>query len=198
MPAISYSGVRRPDPRIHRLVDAALGNAKSVVNIGAGTGNYEPSNRDVLAVEPSPDRPKEFRGRAGDKGGGRSAALPCPAFDAVLAILTLHHWTDLAEGLSELRRVAKRQVILTSNPGFPGNSGWSSIFLSASICPRRKGRQPLTNYALTGYSDRDARSHPGRLRRWIRRSVLAQARFIPGPLGPCRNFEPRPAAARSG
>lgn len=115
---VSYSGVRRPDPRIQRLVDAALGNAKSVVNVGAGTGNYEPSARDVLAVEPSPRMIAQRNSGAAPAIRAVAEALPFrdQAFDAALAILTLHHWTDLAKGLSELRRVAKRQVILTFEP----------------------------------------------------------------------------------
>lgn len=118
-----YTGYRRPDPRIARAIHAALGDARSVVDVGAGTGSYEPSDREVVAVEPSSvmiaQRPR-----------GAAPAVQCSAerlpfgdgaFDAAMAILTVHHWTDLRGGLSEMRRVARdRVVILTWDPAHPG------------------------------------------------------------------------------
>ena len=114
----SYSAVRRPDPRIQRQVVAALGNARSVVNVGAGTGNYEPSDRWVVAVEPSLAMIARRRPGAAPAVRGVAEALPFRdrTFEAALAVLTLHHWSDLAGGLSELRRVAARQVILAYEP----------------------------------------------------------------------------------
>ena len=121
----SYSGVRRPDPRIQRLILAALGDAKSVVNVGAGTGNYEPTDRQVVAVEPSLAMIVQRMPGAAPSVRAVAEALPFGdrTFDAAMAILTLHHWANLACGLSELRRVARRQVILISNRGSPGSSG---------------------------------------------------------------------------
>ena len=80
----SYSGARRPDPRIQRLIVAALGDAQSVVNVGAGTGNYEPVDRRVVAVEPSLAMIAQRRsgGRSCDRGGGRSAAFRGSSFRA--------------------------------------------------------------------------------------------------------------------
>ena len=114
----SYSGLRRPDPRIQRLVLAALGDAGSVVNVGAGTGNYEPDDRQVIAVEPSPAMIAQRKPGAASAVRAVAEALPFGnhTFDAALAILTLHHWGNLAAGLSELRRVARRQVILIFEP----------------------------------------------------------------------------------
>ena len=114
----SYSAVRRPDPRIQRLIAAALGDARSVVNVGAGTGNYEPTDRRVVAVEPSLVMIAQRRPGAAPVVRAVAEALPFrdQAFEAALAVLTLHHWTDLAGGLSELRRVAGRQVILLCEP----------------------------------------------------------------------------------
>ena len=114
----NYSAVRRPDPRIQRLINTALGGAHSVVNVGAGTGNYEPADRRVVAVEPS-------LAMIAQRGPGTAPAIQVlaealpfgdQAFDAALAILTLHHWNDLGGGLSELRRVARRQVVLLFEP----------------------------------------------------------------------------------
>ena len=114
----SYSATRRPDPRIQRLIDAALGDAQSVVNVGAGTGNYEPADRRVVAVEPSPAMINQRRPGAAPAIQAVAEALPFGdrTFDVALAILTLHHWTDLESGLSELRRVASRQVVLLFEP----------------------------------------------------------------------------------
>ena len=118
----SYSGARRPDPRIQRLIVMALGNARRIVNVGAGTGNYEPPDRQVVAVEPSLAMINNRRAGAAPAIQAVAEALPFrdQTFDAALAVLTLHHWTDLAGGLSELRRVASRQVILMFEPWVSG------------------------------------------------------------------------------
>ncbi len=114
----SYPGLRRPDPRIQRPVPAALGDAGSVVNVGAGTGNYEPDDRQVIAVEPSPAMIAQRKPGAAPAVRAVAEALPFGdhTFDAALAILTLHHWGNMAGGLSELRRVARRQIILIFEP----------------------------------------------------------------------------------
>ena len=114
----SYTGARRPDPRIQRLIIAAFEDAQSVVNVGAGTGNYEPADRRVVAVEPSFAMIAQRRPEAAPAIRAVAESLPFwdQTFEAALAILTLHHWTDLAGGLSELRRVASRQVILLFEP----------------------------------------------------------------------------------
>lgn len=113
-----YSIVRRADPRIEAQVHAALGAARTVVNVGAGAGSYEPLDRYVVAVEPSAamraQRPAHRPALDGVAG-----ALPFDdgAFDAAMATLTVHQWPDLAAGLTELRRVARGPVvILTGDP----------------------------------------------------------------------------------
>ncbi|PKB63508.1 MAG: hypothetical protein BZY80_07010 [SAR202 cluster bacterium Io17-Chloro-G2] len=115
---VGYSAARRPDPRIQRLIDTALGDARSVVNVGAGTGNYEPAGRRVVAVEPSLKMIGQRR--AGSAPATRAVAEALPfgdqTFEASLATFTLHHWTDLAGGMSEMRRVARRQVVLLFEP----------------------------------------------------------------------------------
>ncbi|HVL82227.1 MAG TPA: class I SAM-dependent methyltransferase [Actinomycetota bacterium] len=109
-----YGQTRRPDPRIARRIDAALGGSRTVVNVGAGSGSYEPSDLAVVAVEPSPTMIRQRPPDAAPVVMGVAEALPFPdgSFDAALATLTLHHWTDLERGLRELRRVARRQVLL--------------------------------------------------------------------------------------
>lgn len=114
----THAGTRQPDPRIKRLIISALGDAQSVVNVGAGTGNYEPSDRRMAAVEPSSAMIAQRKPGAAPTVRAVAEALPFGnlTFDAYMAILTLHHWSDLTGGLAELRRVARRQVVLLFEP----------------------------------------------------------------------------------
>jgi SAM-dependent methyltransferase len=111
----SYAQTRRTDPRIMAQVDAALGDAVTVVNVGAGTGSYEPAGRAVVAVEPSPTMIRQRRPAGPPVVRAYAESLPFPdaTFDAALAIFTVHHWRDARRGLHELARVARRQVILS-------------------------------------------------------------------------------------
>jgi SAM-dependent methyltransferase len=116
---LKYAEFRRPDHRIASTIDAALGDAKSVVNIGAGAGSYEPLSRTVLAVEPSEVMIRQRPTGAAPCLRGSAEALPLEtaSFDAAMAVLTIHHWTDLERGLGEMARVArKRTVLLTWVP----------------------------------------------------------------------------------
>lgn len=115
----TYASTRRPDPRIEAAVRAALGDARTVVNVGAGTGSYEPPQT-VLAVEPSAAMIAQRPEGAAPAVQAAAEHLPLPdgAYDAALAILTIHHWADPALGVSELRRVARRVVVLTWDPGY--------------------------------------------------------------------------------
>lgn len=120
---VGYSDYRRPDARIAARVDAALAQCRSVVNVGAGTGSYEPRSRSVVAVEPSAEMIRQRAPAAASAIQADAVRLPFKdgSFDAALAILTVHHWRDRERGLAELRRVAReRVVILTWDPGHPG------------------------------------------------------------------------------
>jgi SAM-dependent methyltransferase len=110
----SYAAFRRPDRRIASAIDAALGDAHRVVNVGAGAGSYEPPGRTVLAVEPSEVMIRQRPPGAAPCLRGAAEALPLEtgAVDAALAVLSVHHWTDLERGLGELARVARRRVVL--------------------------------------------------------------------------------------
>lgn len=116
-----YARHRRSDPRIVAQIDRALGDARSVVNVGAGTGSYEPDGRRVVAVEPSAVMLAQRAARAAPAVRGIAEALPIAdqAVDATLAVLTLHHWGDLHAGVRELQRVSRRQVVLHFVPGQP-------------------------------------------------------------------------------
>jgi len=116
----NYSGHRRTDPRIAKYVYDALGTAKTVLNVGAGAGSYEPEDKYVVAVEPSfvmrSQRKKTNRVPAII---GKADSLPFDdnSFDASMAMVTIHHWPDIIKGLKELRRVTRNEVIiLTFDP----------------------------------------------------------------------------------
>lgn len=114
----SYGRTRRQDPRINAQITDALGAALTIVNVGAGTGNYEPADRHVVAVEPSPAMVNQRSGRSHLVVRGTAENLPFPdqSFDAALAVLTIHHWTDVETGLREMARVAERQVVMFFEP----------------------------------------------------------------------------------
>ncbi len=111
---IDYSGFRRGEPRIEARVWAALGDARSVVNVGAGTGSYEPTDRETIAVEPSPVMIAQRPPGAAPALEGVAEALPLAdkSVDAAMGVLTIHHWPDLVAGLAEMRRVARRRIVL--------------------------------------------------------------------------------------
>jgi hypothetical protein len=110
-----YRRHRRPDRRIATAIDAALGEARTVLNVGAGAGSYEPADRRVVAAEPSWEmiRQRPLGSAPAVRGVAESLPFRDGVFDAALAILTVHHWSNLDAGLAELRRVSRRQVVLT-------------------------------------------------------------------------------------
>jgi SAM-dependent methyltransferase len=110
----TYPATRTTDRRIAARIHAALGDARTVVNVGAGTGSYEPTDRRVVAVEPSAVMRAHRPAGAAPCLAGTAERLPFPdgAFDAAMAVCTVHHWPDPVGGLRELRRVADRVVVL--------------------------------------------------------------------------------------
>lgn len=111
---VGYSLGRRTDPRWMAAISAALGNARTVLDVGAGTGSYEPDDRRVLAVEPSERMLRQRPDGAAPAVRAVAERLPVRSkgFDAALAVLTVHHWAEWRRGLSELRRVASKRVVL--------------------------------------------------------------------------------------
>ncbi len=119
-PGLRYAAMRQPDPRIAEQIRVALGEAKTVLNVGAGSGNYEPADRTVVALEPSAAQRAQRPAGAAPCVIGTAEALPFDdkSFDAVMASLTIHQWPDLERGLAELKRVARGRIaILTFDPG---------------------------------------------------------------------------------
>src|SRR5919198_1530947 len=110
----TYARHRRSDPRIAARIHTALGDARTVLNVGAGAGSYEPDDRWVLAVEPSATMRAQRPPGAAPAIDARAEALPFDddAFDAAMACVTIHHWTPPQAGLAELRRVAHGPVVV--------------------------------------------------------------------------------------
>jgi SAM-dependent methyltransferase len=109
-----YARQRRPDPRIATRIQAALGGASTVLNVGAGAGSYEPRDRWVLAVEPSATMRAQRPADAAPALACAAESLPLDddSVDAAMACVTIHHWEDRAAGLAELRRVARGSVVV--------------------------------------------------------------------------------------
>lgn len=126
---VNYARLRRADPRIAAQIEAALGDAATVLNVGAGTGSYEPAGRQVTAVEPSLEMIARRPPGAAPAIQAEAARLPFAdkAFDAAMAILTVHHWPDQQAGLSEVRRVTRGPIVLLTFD--PAHRPWLTDYL---------------------------------------------------------------------
>ena len=113
---VQYAEVRRADPRIEAAIHAALGDARSVLNVGAGAGSYEPADREVIAVEPSPvmiaQRPPDAAPAI--EAVVEDLPLADDSVDAVMGVFTLQHWSDLDRGLAEVARVGRSRAVFVT------------------------------------------------------------------------------------
>jgi SAM-dependent methyltransferase len=147
----SYTVTRRTEPRIAAQIWDALGDAQTVVNVGAGTGSYEPPWCDVTAVEPSALMRALRPAGAARCMAGTAESLPFAdkSFDAAMAVSTVHHWQDPIAGLREMRRVARRVVVFTHESSETG--WWRRFWLSRDYLPEVAdlivGRPSLTEQA---------------------------------------------------
>ena len=109
-----YTFTRRSDIRIAAQIHEALGDADSIVNVGAGAGAYEPYDRAVLPIEPSEQMIAQRPPGLAPAIRGHAECLPLDSdsVDAAMACMTLHHWADWRVGLQELRRVARKRVVI--------------------------------------------------------------------------------------
>ena len=118
---LNYANLRKSDFRIAHRIEAALGDARTVLNVGAGTGSYEPTDRQITAIEPSIEMIQQ-RSDSNTKVIQASAEdLPCgdQSFDASMAVLTIHHWSDQQKGVMEMRRVTRDKIVfVTYDPSF--------------------------------------------------------------------------------
>lgn len=126
---IDYDQLRKPDPRIAVAIRAALRQAKTVLNVGAGTGSYEPADPQVTALEPSLEMIRQRRPSAAKVVQGSVERLPFQddSFDASMAILTIHHWPNKKAGLHEMRRVTRNQIVLLTFD--PSHRPWLTDYL---------------------------------------------------------------------
>lgn len=126
---INYAELRKPDPRIAAAIAEALGSARRVLNVGAGTGSYEPTDREVIAVEPSAEMVRKRGPNAAKAIQASAENLPfeSDAFDAAMAILTVHHWADKQAGLAEMRRVTRGRIVLLTFD--PSHRPWLTDYL---------------------------------------------------------------------
>jgi SAM-dependent methyltransferase len=110
----TYTATRRADPRFAAVIRDALGDARTVLNVGAGAGSYEPADCEVTALEPSPVMIAQRPPDAPPAIQGSAEELPFAddSFDAAMAIISDHHWRDRLAGLREMRRVARRRVVI--------------------------------------------------------------------------------------
>ena len=174
----SYSRYRRPDPRLAAAVAAALGGARTVLNIGAGAGSYEPKDRTVTAVEPSAAmRAQRLASMPAVDATAEALPFPDGSFDAAMSTFSVHQWHDLVAGLREVRRVTRGPVVvLTCDPQLldrlvgrlraGGHRRRSPSIPSVDRAGRRAGRT----------DDQPQRVDPAGLHRRVQRGVLRPAR----------------------
>jgi SAM-dependent methyltransferase len=162
---VGYAARRRADPRIGARIDAALGDAVSVVNVGAGAGSYEPAGRVVAAVEPSPVMAAQRSRHLPPAVLGVAERLPFAdkSADAVMAVLSMHHWSDKEAGISEAIRVARQRVVLVT------------------VDPEVEARMWLFADYIPEVAARDAAEFPGiqALLEWLGPNAVCHALPVP-------------------
>jgi SAM-dependent methyltransferase len=140
---VGYTTTRRSDPRIAAAIHAALGDAVTVVNIGAGAGAYEPEDRKLVAIEPSKVMIAQRPPTAAPAIVAGAEALPMAddSVDAAMAILTDHHWADRARGLREMRRVARRRAVVFQHDPQVGADFWLAREYLPTFLRRLQGKR---------------------------------------------------------
>jgi hypothetical protein len=136
-----YAARRRTDPRIAALVHAGLGDARTVLNVGAGAGSYEPQDRYVVAVEPSAAMRAQRTGVPAIDAVAEALPFDADAFDAAMAMITIHQWRDLAAGLRELRRVARGPVVILTFAEHTLSDFWLADYVPGTVA-REGPRMP--------------------------------------------------------
>ena len=126
---INYAELRKPDPRIAKSIELALGAANVIINVGAGAGSYEPADRQLIAVEPSLEMIRKRSPSTARAIQASADKLPFEddSFNAAMAILTVHHWPDKEAGLRELRRVTRGPIVLLTFD--PSHRPWLTDYL---------------------------------------------------------------------
>jgi ubiquinone/menaquinone biosynthesis C-methylase UbiE len=150
----SYAHHRRTDPRIAARVHAALGTARTVVNVGAGAGSYEPDDRYVLALEPSAAMRAQRPAHLSPAIHGIAEELPLDdhSVDASMATATVHQWSDLAKGLKELRRVTRGPIVILTFDGDALDRFWLADYVPELIAVERR-RYPAIHMICTALGE---------------------------------------------
>jgi SAM-dependent methyltransferase len=140
---VTYTATRREDPRLAAAIHRALGDAVTVVNVGAGTGSYEPRDRRVVAIEPSrvmiAQRPRDAAPAI--VGSAEDLPLADDSVDAAMAVLTDHHWPDRARGLAEMRRVARRRAVVFQHDPSVAADFWLARDYLPTFLRRLRGKR---------------------------------------------------------
>jgi len=146
-----YARQRRADPRIAAMVHAALGPARTVLNVGAGAGSYEPEDRHVIAIEPSPAMRAQRPAHLSPAIHGIAEKLPLDdlSVDAAMATLTVHHWGDLATGLAELVRVTRGPIVVMTFDADEMDRLWLGEYAPELFAVER-GRYPAIAHIAAG------------------------------------------------
>lgn len=142
---VGYSAVRRPDPRIAARIERALGDARTVLNVGAGTGSYEAAGREVTAVEPAQTMIDQRPPGAAPAIQAIAEDLPFgdDSFDAATAFITVQHWSDVAAGLAEMTRVARRRVLVLTLEPEPAHDLWLRDYFPAAFERHAEAMPPI-------------------------------------------------------
>ena len=144
---LNYADLRKPDPRIAQRIDTALGDAKTILNVGAGTGSYEPANGQLTALDPSAEMIAQ---RAPSnvsviQASAENIPFDDKTFDASMAVLTIHHWSDQARGVAEMRRVTQGKIVfLTFDPSF--RRFWLADYFPALVTLDENQMPPIAHY----------------------------------------------------
>jgi len=144
---LNYANLRQPDPGIAQRIEAALGDAQTVLNVGAGAGSYEPAGRQITAIEPSAEMIQQRSASNATVIRGSAEDLPFDdkSFDASMAVLTIHHWSDQERGVMEMRRVTRDKIVfLTYDPSFRGF--WLADYFPALVTLDEGQMPQMANY----------------------------------------------------
>jgi SAM-dependent methyltransferase len=144
---LNYANLRQPDPRIAQRIETALGEAGTVLNVGAGAGSYEPADRQITAIEPSAEMIRQRSASNATVVQGCAECLPFgdKSFDASIAVLTIHHWSDQKKGVKEMRRVTRDKIVfLTYDPSFRGF--WLADYFPALVALDEGQMPQMANY----------------------------------------------------
>ena len=176
---VSYSRYRRPDARIALWITQALGPARTVINVGAGSGSYEPADLHVTPIEPSASMRAQRPPSLAPALDATAEDLPFAdgAFDAAMATFSVHQWSDLTAGLREIRRVTRGPVVLLTCDPIRLPLFWLNEY-APEVIEAEAGRYPSIRAladALGGTNAPCSRSGPARLRRRVQRGLLRTA-----------------------